>query len=46
MCDEVHISKKFLSSFRMDGMILEFQEQKDTTLFYRIVGNTENMSVN
>ncbi len=46
MCDEVHISKKFLSAFRMDGMILEFQEQKDTTLFYRIVGNTENMSVN
>jgi hypothetical protein len=46
MCDEVHISKKFLSSFRMDGMILEFQEQKDTALFYRIVGNTENMSVN
>jgi hypothetical protein len=27
-------------------MILEFQEQKDTALFYRIVGNTENMSVN
>jgi hypothetical protein len=45
-CNEIHISQKFLSSFRMDGMILEFQEQKHTTLFYKIVGNTENMSVN
>lgn len=45
-CDEIEISKKFLASFVMDGMILQFQEQKGTALFYKIIGNTENMSVN
>jgi NAD(P)H-flavin reductase len=45
-CDEPEMSKKFISSFVMDGMILEFQEQKNIVTFYKIVGNTENMSVN
>jgi hypothetical protein len=27
-------------------MILHFQEQKNNVIFYKIVGNTENMSVN
>ena len=45
-CDNPEVSKKFVSSFVMDGMILHFQEQKNNVTFYKIVGNTENMSVN
>jgi hypothetical protein len=45
-CDDSEVSKKFVSSFVMDGMILHFQEQKNSVIFYKIVGNTENMSVN
>ena len=45
-CDDPEVSKKFVSSFVMDGMILHFQEQKNNVTFYKIVGNTENMSVN
>jgi len=45
-CDDSEVSKKFVSSFVMDGMILHFQEQKNNVIFYKIVGNTENMSVN
>ena len=45
-CDNPEVSKKFVSSFVMDGMILHFQEQKNNVIFYKIVGNTENMSVN
>jgi hypothetical protein len=45
-CEEPDISKKLISSFIMDGMILQFQEEKHSSLFYKIVGNTENMSVN
>jgi len=45
-CEEPDISRKLISSFIMDGMILEFQEEKHSSLFYKIVGNTENMSVN
>ena len=45
-CDNPEASKKFVSSFVMDGMILHFQEQKNNVTFYKIVGNTENMSVN
>ena len=45
-CEMVNISKKFISSFFMDGMILQFQKQNNTSIFYKIVGNTENMSVN
>lgn len=45
-CDEPEISRKFITSFVMDGMILEFQEEKNASIFYKIVGNTENMSVN
>jgi hypothetical protein len=45
-CEEPDISRKLISSFIMDGMILQFQEEKHSSLFYKIVGNTENMSVN
>lgn len=45
-CEMVHISKKFISSFFMDGMILQFQKQNNTSIFYKIVGTTESMSVN
>lgn len=45
-CEEPDISRKLISSFIMDGMILQFQEEKYASLFYKIVGNTENMSVN
>jgi hypothetical protein len=45
-CEMVNISKKFISSFFMDGMILQFQKQNNTSIFYKIVGTTESMSVN
>lgn len=45
-CEMVDISKKFISSFFMDGMILQFQKQNNTSIFYKIVGTTESMSVN
>lgn len=45
-CEMVDISKKFISSFFMDGMILKFQKQNNTSIFYKIVGTTESISVN
>lgn len=45
-CEDSNISKKFISSFVADGLILEYQQQTDTSIFYRIIGKTENMSVN
>lgn len=45
-CEMMDISKKFISCFVMDGMILQFQKQSNTSIFYKIVGTTENISVN
>lgn len=45
-CEMMDISKKFISCFFMDGMILQFQKQNNTSIFYKIVGTTENISVN